>query len=675
MAHRSAAYPPVAPTLAVPRSVTPTKVKYEPVRVAKSEFYKAAAADHRAARTPRSRTPARGGSWGIPILIPDTTPPKNPQHGQRSRGPSVADGGKPGDDAHRPAAAAPKVSRGAGVAVAAAPTGAEAALLAHLLRPTAATRARARSPQAAGVSRGTSPGGGPSCSVSVQGRSGAPSASHTGGRLQLPGVQDKSDAHETFETEARTIKHALLHGPNTGGVGLRMGGKRWWEIEDRPAEGPDCAGPSLNGIAERVARSGNLVGCGFRMTSARNGVDNRLLPGPLAGHGANAVRPVTAAFRTVHTDPTWVRDVRAVERADRDRALVDDCRRRMLEREVPKWRAEPPAELQAMLVANGLAADAAAAGRLAPLVQRSDAPSMMSNEERRLLSAFSKRLGDMCLDSLAAQADAERSTGGVVTQLRSLGFTAGQVARLLQRMGLAQAPAAAAAEEEPPAAAAAAGDESAHASVEATADDATRAQRVETLQAAGVPEPLLRPLTQAAAPTIQQGEALAEALVAHMEKFDPSAKEAAAWALGDVARHNGDLAQTVTDKGAITSLVLCVQGPQLSLKRAAAAALGDIAKHSPELAQVVVDQGAIAHLAPLLSSDDTELKRHVCHGLAQIAKHTIEMAELVVEGEIFPKVHELSKDADEGVRTNAAACIREVAKHTPELAKCAAPPE
>jgi HEAT repeat protein len=73
------------------------------------------------------------------------------------------------------------------------------------------------------------------------------------------------------------------------------------------------------------------------------------------------------------------------------------------------------------------------------------------------------------------------------------------------------------------------------------------------------------------------------ALVGCLEEFDPGVKEAAAWALGYIARHNGELSQAVVDAGAIPLLVLCVQEPELSLRRIAASALSDVSKHSPEV--------------------------------------------------------------------------------------------
>lgn len=98
---------------------------------------------------------------------------------------------------------------------------------------------------------------------------------------------------------------------------------------------------------------------------------------------------------------------------------------------------------------------------------------------------------------------------------------------------------------------------------------------------------------------------------AQLKEFDPSVKEAAAWALGYIARHTKELAQTVVDAGAVPLLVLCFQEPELTLKRIAASALSDICKHSPELAQTVVDAGAVSLLAKDISHNDAPLKRQV----------------------------------------------------------------
>ena len=129
-----------------------------------------------------------------------------------------------------------------------------------------------------------------------------------------------------------------------------------------------------------------------------------------------------------------------------------------------------------------------------------------------------------------------------------------------------------------------------------------------------------------------------DALVPCLEEFDPTVKEAAAWAIGYIAQHNAELAQAVVDAGTIALLVLCIQEPEITLKRISASAMrssvhrtyqlpsspahaplfslfcavvSDICKHSPELAQAVVDAGAVAYLAPLIVHPDAKLKRQV----------------------------------------------------------------
>jgi 3-methyladenine DNA glycosylase AlkD len=267
--------------------------------------------------------------------------------------------------------------------------------------------------------------------------------------------------------------------------------------------------------------------------------------------------------------------------------------------------------------------------------------------------------------------------------------------------------------------------------VQRVADLATRPQKIEELQSAGVMQ-LLRPLLLDIVPSIQQSAALAlgrlanysddlaedivandilpqlifslaaqnrfykkaatfvlrsvakhspelatkvvesgalEPLVGCLEEFDPAVKEGAAWAIGYIASHSQELAHEVVDASAVPLLVLCIQEPEVSLKRVCASTLSDICKHTAELAQQVVDAGAVAYLVPLIQHKDEKLKRQVCMCLSQIAKHNVDLAEVVVEAEIFPSILRCLKDDNRGVCKNAASCIREVAKHTPEMAK------
>lgn len=130
-----------------------------------------------------------------------------------------------------------------------------------------------------------------------------------------------------------------------------------------------------------------------------------------------------------------------------------------------------------------------------------------------------------------------------------------------------------------------------------------------------------------------------------LQEFDPSVKEAAAWAIGYIAQHTAgedprifrrtrailrrrrlrstdptsaalssrdtDLAQNVLDAGTVPLLVLCLQEPEITLKRVSASAMSDVCKHTPELAQAVVDAGAVKYLSPLIVHPDSKLKRQV----------------------------------------------------------------
>ena len=64
-----------------------------------------------------------------------------------------------------------------------------------------------------------------------------------------------------------------------------------------------------------------------------------------------------------------------------------------------------------------------------------------------------------------------------------------------------------------------------------------------------------------------------DALVPCLEEFDPTVKEAAAWAIGYIAQHTADLAQSVVDAGTVALLVLCIQEPEITLKRISASAM------------------------------------------------------------------------------------------------------
>ena len=89
------------------------------------------------------------------------------------------------------------------------------------------------------------------------------------------------------------------------------------------------------------------------------------------------------------------------------------------------------------------------------------------------------------------------------------------------------------------------------------------------------------------------------------------------------------LAQIVVDEGVLPLLVLCIQEPEVPLKRIAASCMGNIAKHNVELAQNVLAARSLPHFGTLLDDAvenkrdavDSQLKRQICACIAHIVKH------------------------------------------------------
>ena len=143
-------------------------------------------------------------------------------------------------------------------------------------------------------------------------------------------------------------------------------------------------------------------------------------------------------------------------------------------------------------------------------------------------------------------------------------------------------------------------------------------------------------------------------LVLCLDEFDPSVKEAAAFALGHIAKHNENLAKQVVEARAVDSLLLCLQEPELILKRVASQTLANICKHTEQLAQPVAENG-LDVICSYVNYTDTAIKRNVCNLLANICKHSNELATLVMSKEI--------------VKQNAAMCIGEIVNKSPECAQ------
>jgi hypothetical protein len=240
--------------------------------------------------------------------------------------------------------------------------------------------------------------------------------------------------------------------------------------------------------------------------------------------------------------------------------------------------------------------------------------------------------------------------------------------------------------------------------VQTVAELATRPQNIEALHSAGVMA-LLRPLLLDSVPSIQQSSALAIGRLAnHSEELAESVvqndiiaqliyslsnqnrffKKAACFVLKAVAKHSPALADDVVKSGALeplvkcleefdptvkeSALILCLGEPEIALKRAAAQTLSYICQHSEQLAQPVAENG-LDTITFFLNYKDTILKRNICMLLGNITKHSIELANQVMTKLGNPqKLLSCLKDNDDTVKKNAAYCICEIVNKSQENA-------
>eukprot|EP00924_Labyrinthula_sp_SR-Ha-C_P004131 augustus_masked-scaffold_3-processed-gene-15.3-mRNA-1 protein AED:0.00 eAED:0.04 QI:0/-1/0/1/-1/1/1/0/593 len=154
-----------------------------------------------------------------------------------------------------------------------------------------------------------------------------------------------------------------------------------------------------------------------------------------------------------------------------------------------------------------------------------------------------------------------------------------------------------------------------------------------------------------------------------LEEFDPQVKEAAVLALGLIGTHSEDLAQKLKDMGSLGLLVLCLQEPELALKRASISSITEIVKHSIQLAQALIDTNSLNLVAKLLNHNDSRTRRLSANLLAQVSKHSVDLAEVVVDLEVIPQSLVLLQDDDPYVRKASATLVREICKHSVELSR------
>jgi Armadillo/beta-catenin-like repeat len=182
--------------------------------------------------------------------------------------------------------------------------------------------------------------------------------------------------------------------------------------------------------------------------------------------------------------------------------------------------------------------------------------------------------------------------------------------------------------------------------VQTIAELATRPQNIEALYSAGVMS-LLRPLLLDSVPSIQQSAALA---------------------IGRLANHSEELAESVVQNDIITQLISSLSNQNRFFKKAACFVLRAVAKHSPQLADDVVKSGALEPLVKCLEEFDPGVKESAGWALGYIAKHNASLAHQVVEARAVDSLILCLQEPEISLKRAAAQTLSYICQHSEQLA-------
>ena len=219
--------------------------------------------------------------------------------------------------------------------------------------------------------------------------------------------------------------------------------------------------------------------------------------------------------------------------------------------------------------------------------------------------------------------------------------------------------------------------------VQTISELAVRPQNIDTLHSAGVIG-LLKPLLIDSVPAIQQSAALAIGRLAnHSEDLAESViqndiisqliyslsnqnrffKKASCYVLRAVAKHSPQLSEDIVNSGALEPLVNCLDDFDPTVKESSAWALGYIAKHNERLATHVKEAKAVEGLILCLREPEISLKRCATQTLSYIAQHSEPLANVLAENGIDVIIN-LLNDHDVQLKRNVCLLLGNITKHS-----------
>jgi HEAT repeat protein len=148
----------------------------------------------------------------------------------------------------------------------------------------------------------------------------------------------------------------------------------------------------------------------------------------------------------------------------------------------------------------------------------------------------------------------------------------------------------------------------------------------------------------------------------------PAIQQSAALAIGRLANHSEDIAESIIQNDIITQLIYSLSNQNRFFKKASCYVLRAISKHSAQLAEDIVNCGAVEPLANCLNDFDPTVKESAAWALGYIAKHNERLALQVKDSKTIEGLVLCLKEPEISLKRCVIQTLSNIAQHSEQLA-------
>lgn len=158
-------------------------------------------------------------------------------------------------------------------------------------------------------------------------------------------------------------------------------------------------------------------------------------------------------------------------------------------------------------------------------------------------------------------------------------------------------------------------------------------------------------------------------MIKDLDKRPNFYKKSAMFCLKSVVKHNAKLSESVVQIGGLDAILYCLNSFDSGIKAEAACALANIASHNADLARAVDKAGGIPLLVFCLDEPENCLRQTACLALCEITKHSIDLAQSVVDAHATPALVKQSAMNIPKIKAQVYRTLGNISKHSEELSE------